>query len=46
MYFMNIERATPPKKISSKKIGTQMEKELSQTETLRTYFRNLKIFSY
>ena len=42
MYFMDIERATPPKK----KIGTQMEKELSQTETLWAYFRNLKIFSY
>ena len=40
---MNIDRATPLKKIPPKKIGTQMEKEISQTEILRAYFRNLNI---
>ena len=41
---MNIDRANPLKKIPPpKKIGTQMEKELSQTEILRAYLRNLNI---
>ena len=39
-------QSNPPKKNpppQKKKIGTQMEKELSQTEILRAYFRNLNI---
>ena len=37
-------QSKPPKKNPpQKKFGTQMEKELSQTEILRAYFRNLNI---
>ena len=43
IYFMNINTTTPLlKKKSPQKIGTLMEREFSQTETLRASFRNLK----